>query len=140
MDLVELKKSEKYEVSWMNPQTENILIIKYVQPWQWADYVMFTQSNIEFLNVIQYPFAMLHDISLFPNVESATGSLYDNLMTKLPPVPPNLKSIIVVNPRKNAMMEVGFDIVQSIFLRKKIVFFVDTMDKAKDLLVHNELM
>lgn len=140
MDLSELKKSEKFEVFWMNPKTENILIIKYIQPWQWADFVMFTRSNLEYFNAIDHPFAIVHDFSLFPNNEFSTGSIYENLATQVPPFPQNLKIIIMANPRKNTMMEVGFDIAQSAFFRRKIVFFVDTMDKAKDLLVRNDLM
>ena len=140
MDLKNLVNKGKFEFYWLDPQSEKVLVLKYVQPWKWSDAVGFAQDNVKMLNSIDYKFAMVHDFSLYPNETSSAGDIHDSLWAKAPPMPSNLVMSIVVSARMNILLEMGFEIVEKAMFRRKINYFVDSMEAAKTLLIQKGLI
>ncbi len=134
MDINQLRNTNKLDIFWLNPESKKTLVIRYVEPWTWNDFILFTENNIEWLKQIHYEFALLHDFSLFSSSETLVGSIYDNLMKKLPPIPPTLRFAVVIDPNKKIMAEIGFEIIEKALYRKKKTYFVTSMDAAKKLL------
>lgn len=134
MDTNQLRTANKFDVFWLDPETQKTLVIKYIEPWVWNDFIVFTEDNIEWLKKIDYEFTLLHDFSLFSSSDTLVGSIYDNLMKKLPPIPKNLRFAIVIDPHKNRMAEMGFEILEKVLYRKKKTYFVGSMEAAKIIL------
>ena len=123
----------KFELTWKDPNRKDILICKYIQPWAWEDTIGLFELMSPMFASVEHEVSLIHDQSTFPQTQTAIGAIRD-IWGKAPKPPKNLKICIIVAPQRFNMLETAFDVVEKLFFNKKITYFVDNMDNAKELL------
>ncbi len=140
MDISEIKQSKKIEAFWLDPNSPKVVVLKFIQPWRWVDFVEFMHANYDFLLSVDQPFALMYDAMRFPITENRVAQVYDNLVTKAPPNPPKLALVVMLDPQNALNLSVSFEILMRATSRKRILHIVNSREAATQVLANNGFM
>jgi hypothetical protein len=128
--------SKLFKIEWMDTQ-KTTLQINYIASGQWSDIL---QANLEVIEIIK---ASPHDVILFHNAGkygvdlTSIGAIKDLLYNKVPPVPTNLRCVIVMVDYINLKFQsikIAMDILDKTFYKRKLNYFVTTMEEVEQLI------
>lgn len=125
---------KNYTLEWHNPN-KTILEIKYL-----GDAVLndILSSNVDaFLMVKTIP----HEVILIHNSQGynveldllSVGKVHDAVYSKFPPIPKNLKFVIIILSQRTtrAMMGSALEVLDKVFFRRKMTAVVASTQEAK---------
>ena len=124
----------------MDPNSPQVLVLKFIQPWRWVDFIEFVKANYDFLLSIDRKFALIYDASLFPIAEHKLATVYDDLVKQAPHNPPNLDLVIMLDPRNSSTLKMVFEILIRTTHRKRILHIVNSLEEATPVLAKNGFM
>lgn len=129
-----MSSDDVFLIEWQDPNTKTILIVKYLKPWHWKNLADSLKEAEGYFKSIDHKAIIIHDQINFP-AEQSTISAIKDLWGRLPLPPANLQACIVVNPKKNYMLEIAFDIVEKTFFRRKVTRFVTTLEEVQKIIL-----
>jgi hypothetical protein len=126
--------NNNYTIEWRNP-AKTILEIKYLDDAVLNDIL---SSNVEAFSMIEtlpYEVILIHNSQGY-NVELGlltVGKVHDSVYSKFPPVPKNLKFVIIILSQRatRAMMGSALEVLDRLFFRRKVTSVVASMQEAE---------
>lgn len=130
--------NKNYTIEWRNP-AKTILEIKYL-----GDAVLndILSSNVDSFSMIE---TMPHEVLLIHNGQGynvelgllSVGKVHDSVYSKFPPVPKNLKFVVIILSQRatRAMMGSALEILDRVFFRRKMTTVVASMQEAESQIV-----
>ncbi len=124
-----MNSNNVFTIGWQDPETKTVLLVNYMNPWQWSDIVNALQQAEGYFRSIDHKAVIIHDQSNFPGEQSTIGAIKD-LWGTLPLPPVNLQACFIVNPKKNFALELAFDVVEKAFFRRTVTRFVASLEEV----------
>jgi len=130
--------NKNYTIEWRNP-AKTILEIKYL-----GDAVLndILSSNVDAFSMIE---TVPHEVLLIHNGQGynvelgllSVGKVHDSVYSKFPPVPKNLKFVVIILSQRatRAMMGSALEILDRVFFRRKMTTVVASMQEAESQIV-----
>jgi hypothetical protein len=123
-----------YTVEWRNP-AKTILEIKYLGDAVLSDIL---SSNVDAFSIVN---AVPHEVLLIHNSQGynvdvgllTVGKVNDSLYSQFPPIPKNLKLVIIILSQRatRAMMGSALEVLDRFFFRRKVTSVVASMQEAE---------
>jgi hypothetical protein len=125
---------KNYTIEWRNP-AKNILEVKYLSDAVLNDILL---SNIDAFSMIE---TVSHEVILIHNSQGynvelgllSVGKVHDSVYSKFPPIPKNLKLVIIILSQRavRAMMGSALEVLDKMFFRRKMTSVVASMQEAE---------
>ena len=129
---------KNYTIEWRTPD-KTILEIKYL-----GDAVLndIFSSNVDAFSMVE---TVPHEVLLIHNGQGynvelgllSVGKVHDSVYSKFPPVPKNLKFVVIILSQRatRAMMGSALEILDRVFFRRKMTTVVASMQEAESQIV-----
>ncbi|MFM8427436.1 MAG: hypothetical protein ACKOBL_19910 [Chloroflexota bacterium] len=129
---------KNYTIEWRTPD-KTILEIKYL-----GDAVLndIFSSNVDAFSMVE---TVPHEVLLIHNGQGynvelgllSVGKVHDSVYSKFPPVPKNLKFVVIILSQRatRAMMGSALEFLDRVFFRRKMTTVVASMQEAESQIV-----
>jgi hypothetical protein len=123
-----------YTVEWRNP-AKTILEIKYLGDAVLSDILSSNVDAFSIINVVPHEVLLIHNSQGY-NVDVGlltVGKVNDSLYSQFPPIPKNLKLVIIILSQRatRAMMGSALEVLDRFFFRRKVTSVVASMQEAE---------
>lgn len=130
--------NKNYTIEWRNP-TKTILEIKYLGDAVLNDILSSNVDSFSMIETVPYEVLLIHNGQGY-NVELgllSVGKVHDSVYSKFPPVPKNLKFVVIILSQRatRAMMGSALEILDRVFFRRKMTTVVASMQEAESQIV-----
>ncbi len=123
-----------YTIEWRNP-AKTILEIKYLGDAALNDILASNVDAFSMIETVPHEALLIHDSQGY-NVELSllsVGKVHDSVYSKFPPVPKNLKHVVIILSQRatRAMMGSALEVLDRLFFRRKVTSVVASMQEAE---------
>ena len=123
-----------YTIEWRNP-AKTILEIKYLGDAVLSDILSSNVDAFSIINTVPHEALLIHNSQGY-NVELGlltVGKVNDSVYSKFPPIPKNLKLVIIILSQRatRAMMGSALEVLDKFFFRRKMTSVVASMQEAE---------
>jgi hypothetical protein len=130
--------NKNYTIEWRNP-AKTILEIKYLGDAVLNDILSSNVDSFSMIETVPHEVLLIHSGQGY-NVELgllSVGKVHDSVYSKFPPVPKNLKFVVIILSQRatRAMMGSALEILDRVFFRRKMTTVVASMQEAESQIV-----
>ncbi len=130
--------NKNYTIEWRNP-AKTILEIKYLGDAVLNDILSSNVDSFSMIETVPHEVLLIHNGQGY-NVELgllSVGKVHDSVYSKFPPVPKNLKFVVIILSQRatRAMMGSALEILDRVFFRRKMTTVVASMQEAESQIV-----
>lgn len=123
-----------YTIEWRNP-AKTILEIKYLGDAVLSDILSSNVDAFSIINTVPHEALLIHNSQGY-NVELgllSVGKVHDSVYSKFPPVPKNLKFVVIILSQRatRALMGSALEVLDRVFFRRKMTSVVASMQEAE---------
>ena len=123
-----------YTIEWRNP-AKTILEIKYLGDAVLSDILSSNVDAFSMIETVSHEALLIHNSQGY-NVELGlltVGKVNDSVYSKFPPIPKNLKLVIIILSQRatRAMMGSALEVLDKFFFRRKMTSVVASMQEAE---------
>jgi len=126
--------NKNYTIEWRNP-AKTILEIKYLGDAVLNDILSSNVDSFSMIETVPHEVLLIHNGQGY-NVELgllSVGKVHDSVYSKFPPVPKNLKFVVIILSQRatRAMMGSALEVLDRVFFRRKMTSVVASMQEAE---------